>query len=118
LLDHSWPGNVRELYSTVVRAFVWSRGGVIEQGAAEKAILRRPEELENGKAALEGPAAKASGEPGLAAREPGPWCYEELRAIEKRFLERALAEAGGNKIKAAKLLGLSGRTFANRLNRK
>ena len=116
LLDHTWPGNVRELYSTVVRACVWSRGEIIEKGDAEKAILRRPEDLDNDQ---DPPNVKLPGEPALAReREPGPWCYGELRAIEKGFLERALAVSGGNKTKAAKLLGLSGRTFANRLKRK
>jgi len=39
-----------------------------------------------------------------------------LEEIERRAIERALEATGGNRTRAAKLLGISERTLRNRLN--
>jgi DNA-binding protein Fis len=40
----------------------------------------------------------------------------DLGEAEKRLIERALAATGGNRTRAAELLGLSVRTLRNKLN--
>ena len=61
------------------------------------------------------PAAVPSGaEAGTSsAAEPLPFDLDE---IERRAIVRALAATGGNRTRAAKLLGISERTLRNKLN--
>jgi len=40
----------------------------------------------------------------------------DLDELERRAIERALAATGGNRTRAARLLGISERTLRNRLN--
>ncbi|MEO7986207.1 MAG: helix-turn-helix domain-containing protein [Gemmatimonadales bacterium] len=40
----------------------------------------------------------------------------DLDVIERRAIERALIATGGNRTRAAKLLGISERTLPNKLN--
>jgi two-component system NtrC family response regulator len=79
LLRHDWPGNVRELENCLTRAFVLATGGVI-----------RPEHL------------------GLDMRErDATEGFPTLEALEGEHLARALALTGGNRTKAAEILGVS-----------
>jgi DNA-binding NtrC family response regulator len=80
LLRHDWPGNVRELENCLARAAVLASGNVI-----------RPEHL----GLYAGSAAQVD-------REIVP-----LREMERAHVERALALTGGNKTRAAELLGIS-----------
>src|SRR5205085_922824 len=81
---HAWPGNVRELESAVRRAAVLAAAGPIE---AE----HLPRELGAGG----GAAGAGGGLAGLFAdrRRAG---LRAAREVERSFLERARAEAGGN----------------------
>jgi transcriptional regulator with PAS, ATPase and Fis domain len=79
LLQHEWRGNVRELRNTLERAAILCEGGLI---AAQHLSLR----------ATERPAGAAT---------------TDLRIVERETIETVLRETGGNKVKAAKRLGLS-----------
>jgi DNA-binding NtrC family response regulator len=79
LLAHDWPGNVRELENTITRAVVLATGDVI-----------RPEHLE-----------VARSQPDLQERFP------TLEEMEAKLLRRALAASGGNRTRAAEMLGVS-----------
>jgi len=89
LEEYDWPGNVRELRN------------VIERGV----LLERGDELSP--ASLLFPASR------LAAAEDGAdlQLRPNLKRAEKRLLERALAQAGGSKRQAAKLLGVDERNL-------
>jgi len=89
LLAHPWPGNVRELENTVHRAVIEARDGVIE-----------PAHL-----ALEEVTAAPATE--LAGRT---W-----EAVEKELILSTLARVGGNRRRAAQLIGMAERTLRNRL---
>ncbi len=91
IVSHSWPGNIRELRSTLLRAAVWSEDNVIEAEAFEEAILTLP----------------TSNSGFLANEITQPIDINELSSeVERHFIPLALKQTGGNKTKAAKLLGL------------
>jgi DNA-binding NtrC family response regulator len=98
LLDHAWPGNVRELEVLVGRTLLFSEGLAIrvfpDLGLGQDTLLYLPWP-EAG--SLEGMLKSVA------------W------SLEAKLLERALAEAGGDLPKAAKTLGLTVRTLAQRL---
>jgi DNA-binding NtrC family response regulator len=97
LQQHRWPGNVRELANSVERAVILSRAPVLLPSAFEESVIRA------GAGALD-PAT---------AEEGMPFDLDEL---ERRAIQRALAATGGNRTRAAKLLGISERTLRNKLN--
>jgi transcriptional regulator with PAS, ATPase and Fis domain len=87
LFSHPWPGNVRELQNVIERAVLLAKGEHLE-----------PVDLpfDNG-----GPANAAS--PTLAWDVPPNMTLED---IEKFVIERTLQRTGGNKQKAANMLGI------------
>ncbi len=80
LRRHSWPGNVRELENCLTRAVVLATGNVI-----------RPEHL------------SLSREPARSQPERLP----TLEELEREHLLRVLAATGGQKSRAAQVLGIS-----------
>src|SRR3989441_3391699 len=83
LASYAWPGNVRELENAIERAITLGVSQYI-----------RPEEL---------PKAITAGTPEEA--ELDVWTTE-VNACKKAIIERALQKTGGNRIEAARLLGL------------
>jgi transcriptional regulator with GAF, ATPase, and Fis domain len=101
LLGHRWPGNIRELQNAVERALIVSEGALIT--ASQLGIAPRP-----------GPP----GGPARAVGTPGePDGRASLAELEQRMVCEALERAGGNKSKAARLLGLTRAQLYTRLER-
>ena len=94
LLAHPWPGNVRELRNAIERAILMSDGGLITHDH----FPAMPVRVE--------PASPPHTN-GSTPIEPQPTNGMNLDHVERGLVERALAEAKGNKSKAARLLGLS-----------
>ncbi len=93
-LSHSWPGNARELLGTLRRAAVWSQGETIQEEEARQALF--PDvSRERAEGALN------------RALSDGVDLQGILGSVARHYLTRALAETGGNKTRAAKLLGFS-----------
>jgi len=93
---HSWPGNVRELENVIERALVLAR---LDDGDT---LLPRhlPDELRGAApAAAEAPARGGLDLPGA------------LRRVRGHYLAEALRISGGNKVEAARLLGISRRAL-------
>jgi transcriptional regulator with PAS, ATPase and Fis domain len=93
LIEYDWPGNVRELENVVRRILVLSSGPVA------------------GVEVLEGRE--------LADRKTTSACYPPegvtLRDMERQLLERTLEATGGNRTRAAEILGVSLRTVRNKI---
>ncbi|MGH9140048.1 MAG: sigma-54 interaction domain-containing protein, partial [Vicinamibacterales bacterium] len=104
LMHYHWPGNVRELRNVLERAAILCDGGLI---VAEHLALRPA------------PPASEHTEPlddGVGAAPPrAP--EGDLKSVERRTIERALADSRFNKSQAAKRLGLSRAQLYSRLRR-
>ena len=94
---YRWPGNVRELKHVVLRAALFGRG---------RLISARDIELEPADAARPQPA------PGEAAVRLESLRLEEA---ERALIQAALDAAGGNRLHAAKLLGIHRSRLYNKL---
>jgi DNA-binding NtrC family response regulator len=98
LLDYSWPGNVRELQNAIEYAVVLARQNVI--GVKElPAEVQLPVVLQQ----TEGGGARQG--------------VQTLDDIERKTILQALAQAHGNKKKAAQLLGIQRPTLYNKMKR-
>jgi DNA-binding NtrC family response regulator len=103
LEEHTWPGNVRELGNFVRRAVALSRGGEIGVEAFEhgKSVAGKslPEKI------LPPPLARSpEWKPGLSLGE-----------MERQLFAMTLESTGGNRARAAELLGVSLRTVRNKV---
>jgi transcriptional regulator with PAS, ATPase and Fis domain len=94
LLQHSWPGNIRELQNTLTRATVWSAGETLDAEDIREALLPVPTAPECAETILHRPLGN-----GLDLRGV-------LKTVAVHYLERGLAQTGGNKTRAAEILGL------------
>ncbi len=84
LARHSWPGNVRELENALGSACIMAEGETIDVGDLPEYIRVR----QSCEAQPEGPCAT-------------------LEEVEKAHVLRVLESVGGNKVRAAELLGVS-----------
>jgi transcriptional regulator with PAS, ATPase and Fis domain len=110
LFAHRWPGNLRELKRVVQTAVALTTGETI---LADAVLLEPPESADE--MVAPGPAAV----PSRAAPQP-PRSTEasqdlRLRTVEERHIRRVLELTGGNKRRAARLLGLSRSTLDRKL---
>ena len=95
LLRHSWPGNVRELENVVERAVIMARGDLISQAELPDTIRGLDAELEKAEMDL------STG--------------RSLKAVERDMILRTLEDTGGNRTRAAEILGISRRTLQLKL---
>ncbi|HWE29491.1 MAG TPA: sigma-54 dependent transcriptional regulator, partial [Polyangia bacterium] len=92
LQRYAWPGNVRELENVIERALALSKDGVILPSDLPPEVTQAA-------------AAVASAPAGLADDRP------PLAELERRYIELILKETGGNKKRAAEILGIDRRTL-------
>ena len=100
LVAYNWPGNVRELESAIEYAVLHARGHAIA-----------PEDL---------PEKLQSAQVRAAARSPLSALFEDLPALdelERRYLLYILEIAGGNRTRAAEILGIDRRTLYRMIER-
>lgn len=96
LMSGTWAGNVRELRNTLERACMLADGSTLTERDVTGAM------------------------PAVRDVEPAPDVPthpEGLEAVEREHIVRMLAEVRGNKLAAAKRLGISRRTLYRRLER-
>jgi DNA-binding NtrC family response regulator len=100
LVAYNWPGNVRELESAIEYAVLHARGHAIA-----------PEDL---------PEKLQSAQVRAAARAPLSALFEDLPALdelERRYLLYILEITGGNRTRAAEILGIDRRTLYRMIER-
>jgi DNA-binding NtrC family response regulator len=112
---HHWPGNVRELANFVRRAVALATGPEIGAEALEGAGW------ESAVPPPPGTPAGGGGKPRGSSWAAGDPLDDHLRAgvslenMERKLLEMTLAATGGNRSRAAELLGVSLRTVRNKI---
>jgi transcriptional regulator with PAS, ATPase and Fis domain len=97
LSGYDWPGNVRELKNVVERAVAYARGPFITLDELPEVVVR--------------------GAQRLAAPTFHAWKHMILERLEREFLQKALAEHGGNVTQTAQALRIH-RSTLQRLMRK
>jgi two-component system response regulator HydG len=95
LTCHKWPGNVRELEHVVERAVILSRGEMISVGE------------------FPGPLRDLAGENRIDDGLVNP--QGTIKEMEKAMIIKTLADLGGNRTRAAQVLGISRRTLQLKL---
>jgi transcriptional regulator with PAS, ATPase and Fis domain len=96
LTQYRWPGNVRELENAIERAVSLSHGPLLTPDDLPESIRQESMGSAEGKARYGDPANDAT---------------LTLEEVEKRHLTLVLRETKGNKVKAAKILGIDRRTL-------
>jgi two-component system response regulator HydG len=94
LLNYAWPGNVRELENVIQRAMTLSQHEMIGLEDLPASMIQEREEKAVDKALTE---------------------RFTLEQLEKEYIKRVLIEVGGNKSKAAEILGLDRKTLYRKL---
>ncbi len=94
LVAYDWPGTVRELENVVARALALNPSGVI-----------LPEDLPDHVRGARPPAATAPPASVVVADRP------TLDELERRYAAQVLQETGGNKTRAAEILGIDRKTL-------
>ena len=95
LRSYPWPGNVRELQNVMARAVLIASGDIINES---EIILEGEENLHQ------------------SVKELNISAGQSVREVEKLLILKTLQEVGGNRTKAAKMLGISIRTLRNKLS--
>lgn len=90
LVQHSWSGNLRELNNVMKRAVLLARGRQITAAELQQAM-------------------------GPVRQNAVPTLHDE--ADERQRIEDALRQTGGNKAKAARLLGIDRKTIYNKMEK-
>ena len=115
LARQPWRGNVRELRNFMYRLALLAREDVIDVAAVAAQLDRPPA------AAAERDGDGVDFETALrswlsdAVPPNGTLYHSALAAFEKPLFEHALAETGGNQLRAAQLLGINRNTLRKRL---
>ena len=94
---YAWPGTVRELENAIERSLALSKEGVLLPSDL-------PPEIAHGSSPLAPP-------PNLIDDRP------QLAELERRYMELILRETGGNKKRAAEILGIDRRTLYRTIER-
>jgi two-component system, NtrC family, response regulator PilR len=117
LSGYDFPGNVRELENILERAVALAANPNLIDAA--DLFLAPPDLSETEDTALETtiPAAQSAGAEPAAPTRGAMALQEYLDTVEKHVLLQAIAECGGNRTKAARLLGITFRSIRYRLER-
>ncbi len=96
LFEYTWPGNVRELENVVERAVVLTNGGTIQPDALPPRLKEKA--------------------PDPLVRDAPP-ANPTMEVIERAYIEHVLKAEGGNKSRAAEVLGIDPSTLYRKIKR-
>jgi len=109
---YAWPGNVRELRNLIERIVLTEDGQVLTRRHLPSEMLRHVKGAA-GPAAMTSPSESAKTSDGQSASPR----VRTLREVEEEHILRVLSHCGGNKSRAARVLGLSRQGLLDRLKR-
>jgi len=104
LKSHDWPGNVRELRNVVARAIILTRSGQIPVCNLRLETVSKPSDDE------------PDNKPDRSFVEVDKDDFS-LQTAEREFILRALRQTGGQRTRAAALLGITRATLHSKLKR-
>ena len=90
LAEYTWPGNVRQIQHMIERLVILTTDGRIDEDGVRAAI---------------------------ESMDPRPQAGETLADTEAEQIRRVLSAAGGNKSRAAKILGIERKTLYRKLDK-
>jgi DNA-binding NtrC family response regulator len=93
LSRYPWPGNIRELENVVARLVVFCEKDVIEASDLPQGV-------------------RVPARPPAAPGEPEP---QSLKQVERLHIAQVLSQCGGNKSRAARVLGIDIKTLASKI---
>ena len=96
LQEYPWPGNVRELENVIERAVVLTNGGMIKEDALPPRLREQPAQ---------------------PLVQDAPPANPTLEVIERAYIEHVLRAEGGNKSRAAEVLGIDPSTLYRKIKR-
>ena len=103
LAAYPWPGNVRELEKVVYEAMVMAEGPWVDERALPLRLRSLVTEADRGDPSARPPQALRDAVQGVTER------------TEKELILDALRQTGGNRTRAARLLGVSRKTLFNKM---
>jgi transcriptional regulator with PAS, ATPase and Fis domain len=125
LAEHGWPGNIRELRNVLEQAALMTDALVLSAIDIAQALGDKAEPAPVGAGRAQGRVARPAGDFGATSEaaalavqatgalfQPLPQAVAELEA---RAIRQALAATGGNKLAAARLLGIARATLYEKL---
>lgn len=127
LQSYDWPGNVRELKNVIAQSAVMTESGIIEASLLPERFHRGGSESEPvQEMSSSGSSSNANNQSHRNDVADAATSTQEgmfvpfgctLDEIEEQYVRKTLASVGGNKTKAAKVLGISRKTLYDRLKR-
>ena len=114
LVRQPWRGNVRELKNFIYRIALMAREEVIDAATIQAQLEHRPAASAAGSDRADF-AAALDNWLGAGEHAAGTLYHSALAAFERPLFEHALAETGGNQLRAAQLLGINRNTLRKRL---
>jgi len=106
---HAWPGNIRQLLNVMERALIVARGPSIQADNLPAPFL--------GGAVPATTMVLATGGHAIPEIAAAPQFDLSIEAAERDQIRKALGAAGGKRMEAARLLGLSRRTLYRKLDK-
>jgi len=119
LESYAWPGNVRELENCVLRAALLAPGNVIQADdiVLGRNVTRPRSETEDGVTPLSELISRRISDrlDELGDGEPQDLYGWIIAQIERPLIEQILERAGGNQVRAARMLGLNRNTLRKKI---
>jgi len=100
LSAHHWPGNARQLENEIKRLVASVRGKIISEDQIAIQSETKPVPPQSNAAPITGKSL-----------------FEAVEALERGMIQDALNQAGGNKLRAAQMLGMSRGGFLKKLKK-